>query len=106
MEITSKKNLKEVVKNQVYDVNFGTIKKGSDTEIIINFKDVNHINVSKSCGCTMPKIELLPEGGFNLIITYDNNKLGVINQYVIEKVVNTKNEQVSITFNLKGTIIE
>jgi hypothetical protein len=106
MQITSKKNLLEVVKNEVYDINFGTIKKGSDTEVIINFKDVNHINVSKSCGCTMPTIELLPEGGFNLKIVYDNKKVGVINQFVIEKVVNTENQQLSITFNLKGTILE
>jgi hypothetical protein len=106
MQITSKKNLQEVVKNEVYDINFGTIKKGSDTEVIINFQDVNHVSVSKSCGCTMPTIELLPEGGFNLKIIYDNNKIGVINQFVIEKVVNTEKKQLSITFNLKGTILE
>lgn len=106
MQITSKKNLLEVVKNEVYNINFGTIKKGSDTEFIINFQDVNHISVSKSCGCTMPVVELLPGGGFNLKITYDNNKIGVINQFVIEKVINTENKQLSITFNLKGTILE
>lgn len=106
MQITSKKNLQEVVKNEVYDINFGTISKGSDTEIIINFKDVSHVAVAKSCGCTMPTIELLPEGGFNLKITYDNNKIGVINQFVVETVIDTENKQSQITFNLKGTILE
>lgn len=106
MQITSKRNLQEVVKNEVYNIDFGTIKKGSDTEVIISFKDVNHVAVSKSCGCTMPTIELLPEGGFNLRIVYDNNKIGVINQYVIEKVLNAENKQLSITFNLKGTILQ
>ena len=106
MQITSKKNLQEIVKESVYDMHFGTLKKGSDTEFIINFKGANHLSVSKSCGCTMPTIELLPEGGFNLKVVYDKNKVGVINQYILEKVVNTENKEVTITFNLKGTIIE
>jgi hypothetical protein len=105
MQITSSKNLQEVVKNEVYNIDFGTIKKGSDTEVVINFQDVNHAAVSKSCGCTMPTVELLPQGGFNLKIVYDNKKIGVINQHVIEKVITTENKQLTITFNLKGTIL-
>ena len=54
----------------------------------------------------MPTIELLPEGGFNLIVSYDNQKLGVINQAIWERVVDENNNQKLITFNLKGTIVQ
>ena len=54
----------------------------------------------------MPTIALLPEGGFTLTIEYDNQKIGVISQVVLERVVNNKNEQKLITFHLKGTIVE
>lgn len=106
MKITSNFNLKENVENQDYEINYGTIKKGSDTKVIVTFSDVSHIVVTKSCGCTMPKIELLPEGGFNLIIEYDNQKVGVISQAVWESTLNNRGEQVVTTFHLKGTIVE
>lgn len=106
MKIESTFNLKENTENLDYDINYGVIKKGSNTKVVIKFSDVNHMTVTKSCGCTMPKIELLPEGGFNLIIEYDNQKVGVISQAVWERVVDEKNEQRLITFNLKGTIVE
>lgn len=106
MKIESKFKLKENVENLDYDINFGTIKKGTDTKVVINFSDVNHLSVTKSCGCTMPTIQLLPEGGFTLTIEYDNQKVGVISQAVWERVVDEKNEQRLITFNLKGTIVE
>lgn len=106
MEITSKFNLVENIKNTDYDINFGTLKKGSNTKVVVNFKDVNHVVVTKSCGCTMPKIELLPEGGFNLIIEYDNQKIGVISQAVWETTLNNKGEQTVTTFHLKGKIVE
>ena len=54
----------------------------------------------------MPTIQLSPEGGFTLTIEYDNQKVGVISQAVWERVVDEKNEQRLITFNLKGTIVE
>jgi hypothetical protein len=106
MKIESKFNLVQNVENESYDINFGTIKKGADTKVVIKFSDVNHLSVTKSCGCTMPTITLLPEGGFNLIIEYDNQKIGVISQVVLETVVNNKNEQKVVTFHLKGTIVE
>jgi len=106
MKIESKFNLVQNVENESYDINFGTIKKGADTKVVIKFSDVNHLSVTKSCGCTMPTIALLPEGGFNLIIEYDNQKIGVISQVVLERVVDNKNEQKVVTFHLKGTIVE
>lgn len=106
MKIESQFNLVEKVKDENYDINYGVIKKGSDTKVVIKFSDVSHLSVSKTCGCTMPTIELLPEGGFNMFIEYDNKKVGVISQAVYEKVINDKNEEKLITFNLKGTIIE
>ena len=106
MKIESKSNVKENVKNVDYDINYGTIKAGSDTKVVIKITEVSHFSVTKSCGCTMPIIEILPEGGFNLIINYDNQKVGVINQAVWERVVDENNNQKLITFNLKGTIIQ
>ena len=106
MKIESQFKLIQNVENENYDINFGTIKKGSNTKVEIKFSDVNHLNVTKSCGCTMPEVVLLPEGGFSLFITYDNQKIGVISQFVLERVLNSNNEQKLITFNLKGTIIE
>ena len=106
MKIESQFKLVQNVENEDYDINFGTIKKGTDTKVVIKFSDVNHLSVTKSCGCTMPTIELLSEGGFTLTIEYDNQKIGVISQVVLERVVNNKNEQKVITFHLKGTIVE
>ena len=106
MKIESNKKLKENVENADYDINYGTIKAGSDTKVVIKITGVNHFSVNKSCGCTMPTIELLPEGGFNLIVSYDNQKLGVINQAIWERVVDENNNQKLITFNLKGTIVQ
>ena len=104
MKIESSFKLVENVKNENYDINYGTIKKGSNTKVSIKFEDVNHFSVAKSCGCTMPIVELLPEGGFNLYIEYDNQKEGVISQAVWERVVDNENNQKLITFNLKGKI--
>lgn len=106
MKIESQFKLVQNVENEDYDINFGTIKAGTDTKVVIKFSDVNHLSVTKSCGCTMPTIELLPEGGFTLTIEYDNKKIGVISQVVLERIVNNKNEQKVITFHLKGKIIE
>jgi hypothetical protein len=106
MKIESQFKLVQNVENEDYDINFGTIKKGTDTKVVIKFSDVNHLSVTKSCGCTMPTIELLPEGGFTLTIEYDNQKVGVISQVVLERVGTNKNEQKVITFHLKGTIVE
>lgn len=106
MKIESEFNLRKNVENENYDIDYGTIKKGSDTKVVIQFRDVNHLSVTKSCGCTMPTVELSPEGGFDLTIEYDNQKIGVISQVVLERIVNNKNEQQLITFNLKGKIVE
>ena len=106
MKIESNKPVLEKINDLTYNINYGSLKKGSDTEIIIRFQDVSHVSVTKTCQCTMPTITLLPEGGFNIIIKYDPNKIGTINQSVFERVVNKKNEQSVITFNLKGLITQ
>jgi hypothetical protein len=106
MKIESNKPILEKVNDFNYNINYGALQKGSDTEVIINFKEVSHVSVTKTCQCTMPIITLLPEGGFNITISYDSNKVGNINQSVFERVVNDKNEQILITFNLKGLITQ
>lgn len=106
MKITSNKTILKKISENTYDINFGTLKSGSDASIAINFENASHISVTKTCGCTMPTILILPQGGFDLVINYDSKKIGVINQSVFEKIVNNKNEQETITFNLKGIITE
>lgn len=106
MEITSNKNILEKVNDFNYNINYGTIKSGSDTSLTITFKGVNHLSVTKTCQCTMPTITLLPEDSFEMKVSYDSKKIGVINQSIFERVLNKNNEQVLITISLKGTIIE
>lgn len=104
MQITSNKNILEKVNDFTYNINYGTLAYGSDTDLTINFKDVEHVSVTKTCQCTMPTIVLLPEGGFDMKVSYDSKKIGVINQSIYERVLNDKKEQVLVTFNLKGLI--
>ena len=106
MKIESDFNLVQNVENENYDIDYGEIKKGSDTKVLIKFSDANHISVSKSCGCTMPIINLTQEDVFYLIIEYDNQKIGSISQVVWETILNDKNEEKIITLNLKGNIVE
>jgi hypothetical protein len=104
MQIKSNKNILEKVNDFTYNINYGTLAAGSDTDLVINFKEVEHVSVTKTCQCTMPTIVLLPEGGFDMKVSYDSKKIGVINQSIYERVLNDKKEQVLVTFNLKGII--
>jgi len=105
MVITSNsQRLTEIVKNQVYDLRYGVIKKGANTKVEINISDVEHLTVKKSCGCTAPSIEITPTG-IKLTIVYDSNKVGTINQNVTETVLLQDGTQQAIIFNLKGQIV-
>jgi hypothetical protein len=106
MQITSNKSILEKVNDFTYDINYGTLASGSDTDLIINFKGVEHVSVTKTCQCTMPTIVLLPNGGFDIKVSYDSKKIGVINQSIYERVLNDKKEQILVTFNLKGLITQ
>lgn len=106
MEITSNKNILEKVNDFLYNINFGVVKSGGDTNLTISFKGVEHLSVTKTCQCTMPTIILLPEGGFDMQVSYDSKKIGNINQTIYERVLNDKKEQTLVTFNLKGLITE
>ena len=105
MKIESKSNLVENLKNQDYTINLGSSLRGSRVEAEVLFSDVSHLSVSKTCGCTMPRIELLPEGGFKMYIHYDSQKVGTISQKVYERVIDENAKEHLITFNLKGQII-
>lgn len=105
MKIESKSNLVENLKNQDYTINLGSLLRGSKAEAEILFSNVSHLTVSKTCGCTMPRIELLPDGGFKMYINYDSQKVGTISQKVYERVIDENAKEHLITFNLKGQII-
>lgn len=106
MEIRGTNQLKEVVKNQEYLIDYGTIEQGSDTTVVIDILDVDHLSISKSCGCTQPTVEIRPEG-IQIKVSYDNNKLGTINQRVTERCTEkSSGEQKTIIFNLKGNITQ
>lgn len=106
MEITSDKKILEKINDSTYDINYGNISKGSNTDVVINFKDVSHVSFTKTCQCTTPVITILPEGGFNMKVSYDSTKVGAINQRVYERVMNQKNEHIVININLKGFVTQ
>jgi len=70
----------EKVKNQVYLINYGNLNKGERTDVKIKVLDCNYLTHKQTCTCTKPSIEI-QENGFDALIQYDSNKLGVINQY-------------------------
>lgn len=105
MTITGSPQLKEVVKNQEYNIEYGTLKRGDGTQISIKITDVDHLSISKTCGCTSPSVEVKADE-VNISISYDNQKLGTINQRVTERCTDKSGEQRTIIFNLKGNITE
>jgi hypothetical protein len=105
MEIKGTNQLSEVVKNQEYLIDYGTIEQGTETTVLIDVTDADHLSVSKSCGCTTPTVEIKPNG-FQIKVSYDNNKLGTINQRVTERCVDKEGNQKTVTFNLKGNITQ
>jgi hypothetical protein len=105
MKITGSQQLKEVIKNQEYDIDYGTIKYGSNTLVNIKLEGVQHVSVSKTCGCTTPTVEIQPDAVM-IAVSYDNKKLGTINQRVTERCTDSTGTQKIINFNLKGNIIE
>lgn len=105
MKITGSPQLKEVVKNQEYNIEYGTIKYGDNTLVNIKLEDVEHVSVSKTCGCTTPTVEIQPNG-VAIAVSYDNKKLGTINQRVTERCTDSTGTQKIVVFNLKGNIIE
>lgn len=105
MKITGSPQLKEVVKNQEYNIEYGTIKYGDNTLVNIKLEGVEHVSVSKTCGCTTPTVEIQPNG-VTIAVSYDNKKLGTINQRVTERCTDSTGTQKIVVFNLKGNIIE
>jgi hypothetical protein len=105
MKITGSQQLKEVIKNQEYNIDYGTIKHGSNTLVNIKLEGVQHVSVSKTCGCTTPTVEIQPDAVM-IAVSYDNKKLGTINQRVTERCTDSTGTQKTINFNLKGNIIE
>lgn len=105
MIITGSPQLKEVVKNQEYNIEYGTIKHGDNTLVNIKIENIEHISVSKTCGCTLPVVNKI-EDGISLAISYDNTTLGTINQRVTERCMGKDGGQKTIIFNLKGNITE
>lgn len=105
MTITGSPQLKEVVKNQEYNIEYGTLKRGDGTQINVKITDVEHLSISKTCGCTSPSVEIKAEE-VNISISYDNQKIGTINQRVTERCTDKSGAQRTIIFNLKGNITE
>ena len=106
MRVLGSSRLVEVSKDTEFDINFGEIKKGSDIseKIILEGDDLAHLAISKSCGCTMPSVQILVNG-VEITIAYDSNKVGVINQWVNERYLED-GVQKNIKVNLKGVIKE
>lgn len=102
--LTSK--IEEIEKDKEYKLNLGTLKKGTEIseKIQILGEDIAHLAITKSCGCTMPSVQILPDG-VEITISYDNNKVGIINQWVLERYLEN-GEQKTLKINLSGQIQE
>jgi hypothetical protein len=105
MIITGSPQLKEVVKNQEYNIEYGTLKRGDGTQINVKITDVEHLSISKTCGCTSPSVESKADE-IQISISYDSQKIGAINQRVTEMCADKSGSQRTIIFNLKGNITE
>jgi hypothetical protein len=106
MRVLGSSRLVEIHKDIEFDINFGEVKKGSDIseKIILEGDDLAHLAISKSCGCTMPSVQILVNG-VEITIAYDSNKVGVINQWVNERYLED-GVQKNIKINLKGEVKE
>lgn len=94
----------EKTENQNYDINYGVLKKGANTEVNVNFSGCNFLSFRKSCQCSQPEVTLLNDG-FELTIKYDSKKIGTISQYIEITVEEENKEQKKVRFNLKGQIV-
>lgn len=106
MRVLASNKLVEINKDVEFELNFGQVKKGSELseKIILEGDDLAHLGISKSCGCTMPSVQILVNG-VEITIAYDSNKVGTINQWVNERYLED-GVQKNIKINLKGTIEE
>jgi hypothetical protein len=73
-------NSKEVtfeLKDSVYELNYGVIKKGANTntEVVIKDKGLRHLDVKPACGCTSTTTRNT-EDGIALMISYDSTRMG------------------------------
>ena len=104
MELIKNQKLEEIVKNEGYNLNLGVIQKGTNINETIKLQGLGlvHMSISKSCGCTMPTVTTASDG-ITINITYDNNKVGIINQWVKERYIEN-GVQKMLTINLKGEI--
>lgn len=100
MEIKTESPIVKIIKkNEHYELDYGQIKRGADTKVDFDFYGTHFLNYTKSCSCTEPLITN-KEGYFTAIVSYDSNKIGTINQYVI---INTTDGSVKI--DVKGQVI-
>lgn len=106
MKIISSLLIKTIIESHTYEIEYGAIKRGNLAEATVLIENADHLSVRKTCGCTMPEVQIGVDGGIILIIRYDSNKVGVINQSIYETLLDKEtNTQKIITFKLSGTIL-
>jgi len=105
MEIVKNEKFEELLENEAYDLNLGTLKVGANIEETLKLvgENLTHISITKSCGCTMPKV-IIASDGITINISYDSNKIGIINQWVKERYLDNGTQK-EIRINLKGEIV-
>jgi hypothetical protein len=90
--------------NYIFD--YGLLKKGDNTDININISDgynISNIQVTSSCGCTVPKILIADKKNFNLEISYNSNLLGHFYKKITAK-FKSENQLKSVIINIKGVV--
>lgn len=88
-----------ITEKREYLIDYGAIKRGSDTRVNLDFYGAEYLGYSKSCSCTEPTVTKY-DGYFTVTISYDSNKTGTINQYVL-----IKTSSGDVRIDLKGQII-
>lgn len=105
MRVNSESPLfEEKVKNEIYEISYGLLKKGSPTRVEIIIEGVSFLSYSKSCQCVAPVITILDKG-IKIVVSYDSKKLGTINQYTEIQTIDADNKIHKTRIKLKGQII-
>lgn len=98
--------LKTFVKDGEYWLDYGTIRYKQETDVRLSLepkKEISNINISASCGCTVPKVE--KKGNkVNVKIEYDTKRIGKFTKTVVLSYVIDKTKKLKKVFKITGKV--
>lgn len=81
----------------ILDIGQRDYKENIEIELELNVDNIH--SLQSSCGCTTPK--LISKNPFKVMVTYDSNRVGTINQWVKIRTSVTKVIKITLTGNVK-----